>query len=186
MIAAICARKRTEQAGVADHAKSVTRQVESATAYARRKGWIVDPAHVYQDDGISGAEFVKRPGFLRLMNALKPAPPFQVLIMSEESRLGEGISSSWTFRSVSVIARRACMQFFTSAARYGETVVEAEAVEPSAKVAVRVKADPGANRPVVSAAKRTAEPPAARGKLTESLEVFRRGPSREVATPRTQ
>ena len=58
MIAAIYARKRTEQAGVADDAKSVTRQVESATAYARRKGWIVDPAHVYQDDGISGAEFV--------------------------------------------------------------------------------------------------------------------------------
>jgi DNA invertase Pin-like site-specific DNA recombinase len=28
------------------------------------------------------------PGFLRLMNALKPRPPFQVLVMSEDSRLG--------------------------------------------------------------------------------------------------
>jgi DNA invertase Pin-like site-specific DNA recombinase len=45
--------------------------------------------HVYVDDGISGAEFANRPGFLRLMNALKPKPLFQVLIMSEESRLGE-------------------------------------------------------------------------------------------------
>jgi len=40
------------------------------------------------DDGISGAEFANRPGFLRLMNALKPQARFQVLVMSEESRLG--------------------------------------------------------------------------------------------------
>src|SRR5262245_25724774 len=36
----------------------------------------------------AGAEFENRPGFLRLMNALKPKAPFQVLVMSEESRLG--------------------------------------------------------------------------------------------------
>ena len=44
--------------------------------------------HVYADDGISGTEFANRPGFLRLMNSLKPRAPFDVLIMSEESRLG--------------------------------------------------------------------------------------------------
>ena len=48
----------------------------------------MDDAQIYVDDGISGAEFLKRPGFLRMMNALKPRPPFQVLVMSEESRLG--------------------------------------------------------------------------------------------------
>jgi hypothetical protein len=31
-----------------------------------------DEAHIYVDDGISGAEFAARPGFVRLMNALKP------------------------------------------------------------------------------------------------------------------
>jgi len=41
--------------------------------------------HIYIDDGISGAEFAGRPGFMRLMNALKPKPGFDVLIMSEES-----------------------------------------------------------------------------------------------------
>ena len=41
MIAAIYARKSTEQNGVADDAKSVARQVEHARAYASRKGWIV-------------------------------------------------------------------------------------------------------------------------------------------------
>ena len=74
MIAAIYARKSTEQNGVGDDEKSVTRQIEHATAYAANKGWMVAEEHVYVDDGISGAEFVKRPGFLRLMNALKPQP----------------------------------------------------------------------------------------------------------------
>ena len=88
MNCAIYARKSTEQNGVVDEARSVTRQIESARAYAERKGWTVDDSHIYVDDGISGAEFDKRPGFLRLMNALKPRPGFQSLIMSEESRLG--------------------------------------------------------------------------------------------------
>src|SRR5436309_6892483 len=88
VIAAILARKSTDQPGVPDEEKSVTRQVEQARAYAAGKGWIVDERYIFVDDGVSGAEFVKRPGFIRLMNALSPRPPFQVLIMAEESRLG--------------------------------------------------------------------------------------------------
>lgn len=88
MIAAIYARKSTEPVGVSDEERSVRRQVEHARSYAERKGWVVADEHVYVDDGISGAEFANRPGFLRLMNALKPRAPFQVLVMSEESRLG--------------------------------------------------------------------------------------------------
>ena len=101
MIAAIYARKSTEQVGVGDEEKSVTRQIEHARSYADQKGWSIAEEHVYSDDGISGAEFVKRPGFLRLMNALKPRPPFQVLIMSEESRLGrEAIQVSYAFKQI--------------------------------------------------------------------------------------
>jgi DNA invertase Pin-like site-specific DNA recombinase len=40
------------------------------------------------DDAISGAEFQNRPGYMRLLNALKPRAPFEVLIVSELSRLG--------------------------------------------------------------------------------------------------
>jgi DNA invertase Pin-like site-specific DNA recombinase len=76
-LAAIYARKSTEQSAVPDEAKSVTRQGRS-----------VRDEHIYVDDGISGAEFANRPGFVRLMAALRPRPPFQVLIMSEASRLG--------------------------------------------------------------------------------------------------
>jgi site-specific DNA recombinase len=85
---AIYARKSSDQPGISDEQRSVARQVEHARAYAARKGWRVLDEHVYVDDGISGAEFANRPGFLRLMNALKPRAPFQVLIVSEVSRLG--------------------------------------------------------------------------------------------------
>ena len=88
VIAAIYARKSTSQAGVAEEEKSVTRQVEQGKAYAIRQGWIVDERYIFVDDGISGAEFVKRPGLIRLLNLLAPRAPFQRLIMSEESRLG--------------------------------------------------------------------------------------------------
>ena len=64
-ICAIYARKPTEQA-VADEQKSIARQVEHARQYATRKGWNVDEAYVFVDDGISGAEFTRRPGFLFL------------------------------------------------------------------------------------------------------------------------
>jgi site-specific DNA recombinase len=87
MIAAIYARKSTEQ-HVAEDQKSVARQIDGGRACALRKGWRVDESCIFVDDGISGAEFDKRPGFQRLMAALKPTPPFQVLIMSESSRLG--------------------------------------------------------------------------------------------------
>ena len=101
VIAAILARKSTDQPGVPDEEKSVTRQVEQARAYAARKGWIVDERYIFVDDGVSGAEFVKRPGFIRLMNALSPRPPFQVLIMSEESRLGrEQIATAYALLQI--------------------------------------------------------------------------------------
>ena len=101
MIAAIYARKSTEQNGVADAEKSVTRQTEHASDYAVGKGWTVAEEHIYYDDWISGAEFANRPGFLRLMNALKPTPRFQVLIMSEESRLGrEAIETAYALKQL--------------------------------------------------------------------------------------
>jgi DNA invertase Pin-like site-specific DNA recombinase len=96
MIAAIYARKSTEQNDVADGQKSVARQLDHARESATRKGWTVEDCFVFVDDGISGAEFANRPCFLRLMNALKPRAPFQALVMSEESRLGRDRSKSRT------------------------------------------------------------------------------------------
>lgn len=101
MIAAIYARKSTDQTGIADEQKSIARQVDHARSYAARKGWTTDDTNVFVDDGISGAEFANRPGFLRLMNCLKPRPPFQVLVMSEESRLGrEAIETAYALKQL--------------------------------------------------------------------------------------
>lgn len=99
--AALYARKSTDQGSVADEAKSVARQLDHARQYAAAKGWIVDETCVFVDDGISGAEFARRPGFVRLMAALAPRPRFQVLIMSEESRLGrETIETGYALKQL--------------------------------------------------------------------------------------
>lgn len=102
MTCAIYARKsNAETNGTADEAKSVARQIEHARAYAERKGWIVADEQIYVDDGISGAVFAGRPGFVRLMNALRPKPAFDVLVMSEESRLGrEQIEVSYALKQL--------------------------------------------------------------------------------------
>ena len=86
---------------MSDEEKSVTRQIDHAKLYAAKKGWTVSDEHIFVDDGISGAEFVKRPGFIRLMNALKPRPTFQFLVMSEESRLGrEQIETAYALKQI--------------------------------------------------------------------------------------
>ena len=47
-----------------------------------------DPRYVFVDDAVSGAEWKHRPGFNALLAALTPRPPFDVLIVSELSRIG--------------------------------------------------------------------------------------------------
>jgi site-specific DNA recombinase len=77
--------------------------VEHAKAYAARRGWRVSDEYVFVDDGISGAEFEGRPGFVRLMSACasKPRPAFDVLVMSEESRLGrEMIATAYALKTI--------------------------------------------------------------------------------------
>jgi site-specific DNA recombinase len=86
MKAAIYARKSTEQ-NVAEEAKSVTRQVENAREFAAKRGWLVDEEHVYIDDGISGAEYDKRPGLQRMLAAAERRR-FEALIVSERKSIG--------------------------------------------------------------------------------------------------
>jgi hypothetical protein len=49
MICAIYARKSADQSGVSEVAKSVTRQIEHAKAYATKKGWTLDDKAVRLD-----------------------------------------------------------------------------------------------------------------------------------------
>ena len=90
-LAAIYARKSTEQ-HVADKEKSVTRQIALATACANAAGFEVPPEHIYVDDAMSGAEFERRSGLVRLLNALHPTRHSPR--SSWPKRIGWGASSS--------------------------------------------------------------------------------------------
>src|SRR5215813_1850523 len=99
MITAIYARKSTEQ-NVSDDAKSVSRQVEHAQAFAKRHGWIVDPLMIFVDDAISGAEFQRRPGLARLLAAV-PSKAFGAIVMAAPDRLGrEMVETSYTLKRI--------------------------------------------------------------------------------------
>jgi site-specific DNA recombinase len=79
----------------------VVRRIEHARAYATSRGWTVRDDHIYVDGGLSGAEFERRPAFLRMMNALKPRPAFDMIVMSEESRLGrEAIETAYALKQI--------------------------------------------------------------------------------------
>src|SRR5437870_8946811 len=104
--AAIYARKSTDQT-VADQEKSVTRQVELAVACARTHGFEVPPEHIYVDDAISGAEFDRRPGLMRLLNTLRPQAPFAGLFMADKDRLGrEQFETNHILKQISVAGVR--------------------------------------------------------------------------------
>ena len=71
------------------------------STYATRHGWSVADEHIYVDDGISGAEFERRPAPPRLLNALKPRPPFQALLITDRDRIGrEQIETGYILKQV--------------------------------------------------------------------------------------
>ena len=103
MHAAIYVRKSTAQTGMNEDARSVERQKARAREYAAGRGWSVLDEHIYEDDGISGAEFDRRPGFQRLLSALKRRAPFRILIVMDESRLGrESIETAHILKQFSL------------------------------------------------------------------------------------
>jgi site-specific DNA recombinase len=101
MIAGAYLRKSTAQEGVADDDKSVKFQREHVKTFAAKRGWLLPDEYIFEDDGKSGAEFARRPGYVRLMGSLKPRPPFGALIMYDETRLGrEQIETSYALKQI--------------------------------------------------------------------------------------
>lgn len=85
MKVAIYARKSNDDERTAEDGRSVDRQVALAREFAAARGWAV--AEVFTDDGVSGAEFVNRPGFAGLIGAAKRRAFGAVVVMSLD-RLG--------------------------------------------------------------------------------------------------
>jgi DNA invertase Pin-like site-specific DNA recombinase len=98
MIAAIYARKSTPQEGAGVTSESVDRQIAHARPYAERRGWTIDESHIYFDDNVSGAHHARLEQRNRLVRLCEDVrPPFGVLIVSEQSRLGRDmIESAYT------------------------------------------------------------------------------------------
>jgi len=87
MIAAIYARKSSPQKDADAEAKSVARQIDNAKAFARGKGWTVLDEYVFSDDDVSGGEVKKLRSRQRLLDLiLRGQPPFQALVIRDESR----------------------------------------------------------------------------------------------------
>src|SRR6267143_5854700 len=86
-LAAVYARKSTEQNVAADE-KSVRRQVDLAVGCAKEHGFTVPAEHIYVDYAISGAEFDRRPGLMRLLNTIGRRAPFAALFLADKDRLG--------------------------------------------------------------------------------------------------
>lgn len=88
MRAAIYARRSTEE-----QAASLDVQVDEAKRYLDGKGWMLAPEHIYIDDAVSRAEFVKRPGLARLRSAAADGL-LDVIVMRDETRLGGDMLNS--------------------------------------------------------------------------------------------
>lgn len=86
IVAAIYARRSTEQNGADADARSVVRQIENARAFAAARGWTIAEQHVYADDAVSGADVKRLVNRQRLLDAIRNRPPFDVLIMRDASR----------------------------------------------------------------------------------------------------
>src|SRR5262245_1447728 len=87
MNAVIYCRKSTEDERTAEDGKSVARQEERARAFAQEQGWRV--VEVFKDEDVSGAEFVNRPGFTKLLASAKGrSRPCDVAIVMALNRLG--------------------------------------------------------------------------------------------------
>jgi site-specific DNA recombinase len=90
---AIYSRKSNEQHG-SEETRSIAMQEGHARTCAAAQGWtVMGPPYLYEDDDISGKEFVRRPELQRVLRDIDDAtsPPFDILMTMEESRLGRDL-----------------------------------------------------------------------------------------------
>ena len=100
MIAAIYARKSTEsEKNPSGQSDSVELQITNARTFAAARGWEV--SEVFADDGLSGATYAMLKSRQQMVDAAVEGR-FQVLVISEQSRLGRDmIEAAYLIKTVS-------------------------------------------------------------------------------------
>jgi DNA invertase Pin-like site-specific DNA recombinase len=153
MIAAVYARKSTEQ-NVAEDAKSVTRQIEHARAFAAARGWPV--LEEYIDDGVSGAVATKLTGRARMLAAAQD-DKFSVVIVRDVDRLSRndeelpGIIYSlrdagvevWSYADQTRVDTRTAMSRGMLTMKATFAAAEREAAQARTREAMRSRAERG-------------------------------------------
>src|SRR5262245_20168630 len=153
MIACIYARKSTEQS-VAEDAKSVTRQIEYARAFATERGWTV--LEEYVDDGVSGAVATKLAGRARMLAAAADEK-FGAVIVRDVDRLSRndeelpGIIYSlrdsgvevWSYSTRTRVDTRTALDRGMLSMRATFAAAEREAAQARTREAMRGKASRG-------------------------------------------
>ena len=114
-VAAIYARKSTEQ-DVADDAKSVTRQVDNAKAFATARGWTVSDHHIFIDDGVSGAETTRLRERARMIDAASRRE-FDVVIMQAQDRFSRRDGDE-AFGELKQLAKHVDIWFYADSSRF--------------------------------------------------------------------
>jgi DNA invertase Pin-like site-specific DNA recombinase len=153
MIAAVYARKSTEQ-NVSEDAKSVTRQLEHARAFATERGWTI--LEEYVDDGVSGAIATKLTGRARMLAAAADEK-FSVVVVRDVDRLSRndeelpGIIYSlrdtgvevWSYADRARVDTRTAMSRGMLTMKATFAAAEREAAQQRTREAMRGKASRG-------------------------------------------
>ena len=148
--AALYARRSTEE----HQRESIATQVENATAYARAKRWTV--THTFTDEGVSGAEFVKRPGLAKLLAACAEGEVDAVIVRDLDRigrdtlevpvivrRLGEQGVAVWCYATDAQVRADDPLSAFIAAATSFARDMERHALVSRIKESLRRKAKNG-------------------------------------------
>ena len=148
--AALYARRSTEE----HQRESIATQVENATAYARAKRWTV--THTFTDEGVSGAEFVKRPGLAALLAACAEREVDAVIVRDLDRigrdtlevpvivrRLGEQGVAVWCYATDAQVRADDPLSAFIAAATSFARDMERHALVSRIKESLRRKAKNG-------------------------------------------
>lgn len=76
-------------------------QLRALKAWAASNGYLIDPDHVYVDEGISGRKAERRPAFMAMIGAAKQKPaPFEVILVHKFDRFARSREDSVVYKSL--------------------------------------------------------------------------------------